>query len=184
GATVLADGLPAPILDIEGVVRAAGPALLAANHSHATAAPSRMEIPSQSAVVFEFGPAERFAVPLSLLKRVDRVLPGQVERIGDRRVARLDTGNLSMIFPDEAMPVGSPDTLPGELFLLTPREGVQGKALVATSILDTTMIPLALESPPFEHPGILGSTRLGDRLTLVVHPGKLLASSQVEAGRP
>lgn len=184
GATVLADGLPAPILDIEGVVRAAGPALLAANHSHATAAPSRMEIPSQSAVVFEFGPAERFAVPLSLLKRVDRVLPGQVERIGDRRVARLDTGNLSMIFPDEAMPVGSPDTLPGELFLLTPREGVQGKALVATSILDTTMIPLALKSPPFEHPGILGSTRLGDRLTLVVHPGKLLASSQVEAGRP
>mgnify|MGYP006275389845 CR=1 FL=1 len=184
GATVLADGLPAPILDIEGVVRAAGPALLAANHSHATAAPSRMEVPSQSAVVFEFGPAERFAVPLSLLKRVDRVLPVQIERIGERWIARLDTGNLSMVFPDEAMPVGAPDTLPSELFLLTPREGPKGKALVATAILDTTMIPLALESPPLDHPGILGSTRLGDRLVLVVHPGQLLESTLVGVTRP
>lgn len=181
GATVLADGLPAPILDIEGVVRAAGPALLATNHANATAAPSRTEIPSQSAVVFEFGPAERFAVPLALLKRVDRVLPGQVERIGDRQIARLEAANLAMIFPDEIMPVGAPEILPGELFLLTPREGGQGKALVATSILDTTMIPMALESPPLEHPGILGSTRLAGRLTLVVHPGRLLASSQAEA---
>ena len=181
GATVLADGLPAPILDIEGVVRAAGPALLATNHANATAAPSRTEIPSQSAVVFEFGPAERFAVPLALLKRVDRVLPGQVERIGDRQIARLEAANLAMIFPDEVMPVGAPEILPGELFLLTPREGGQGKALVATSILDTTMIPMALESPPLEHPGILGSTRLAGRLTLVVHPGRLLASSQAEA---
>lgn len=181
GATVLADGLPAPILDIEGVVRAAGPALLATNHANATAAPSRTEIPSQSAVVFEFGPAERFAVPLALLKRVDRVLPGQVERIGDRQIARLEAANLAMIFPDEVMPVGAPETLHGELFLLTPREGGQGKALVATSILDTTMIPMALESPPLEHPGILGSTRLAGRLTLVVHPGRLLASSQAEA---
>jgi len=79
------------------------------------------------------------------------------------------------------MPVGAPEILPGELFLLTPREGGQGKALVATSILDTTMIPMALESPPLEHPGILGSTRLAGRLTLVVHPGRLLASSQAEA---
>lgn len=181
GATVLADGLPAPILDIEGVVRAAGPALLATNHANASAAPSRTEIPSQSAVVFEFGPAERFAVPLALLKRVDRVLPGQVERIGDRQIARLEAANLAMIFPDEVMPVGAPEILPGELFLLTPREGGQGKALVATSILDTTMIPMALESPPLEHPGILGSTRLAGRLTLVVHPGRLLASSQAEA---
>ena len=181
GATVLADGLPAPILDIEGVVRAAGPALLATNHANATAAPSRTEIPSQSAVVFEFGPAERFAVPLALLKRVDRVLPGQVERIGDRQIARLEAANLAMIFPDEVMPVGAPEILPGELFLLTPREGGQGKALVATSILDTTMIPMALESPPLEHPGILGSTRLAGRLTLVVHPGRLLASSRAEA---
>ena len=181
GATVLADGLPAPILDIEGVVRAAGPALLATNHANATAAPSRTEIPSQSAVVFEFGPAERFAVPLALLKRVDRVLPGQVERIGDRQIARLEAANLAMIFPDEVMPVGAPEILPGELFLLTPREGGQGKALVATSILDTTMIPMALESPPLEHPGILGSTRLAGRLTLVVHPGRLLASFQAEA---
>ena len=181
GATVLADGLPAPILDIEGVVRAAGPALLATNHANATAAPSRTEIPSQSAVVFEFGPAERFAVPLALLKRVDRVLPGQVERIGDRQIARLEAANLAMIFPDKVMPVGAPEILPGELFLLTPREGGQGKALVATSILDTTMIPMALESPPLEHPGILGSTRLAGRLTLVVHPGRLLASSQAEA---
>ncbi len=181
GATVLADGLPAPILDIEGVVRGAGPALLATNHANATAAPSRTEIPSQSAVVFEFGPAERFAVPLALLKRVDRVLPGQVERIGDRQIARLEAANLAMIFPDEVMPVGAPEILPGELFLLTPREGGQGKALVATSILDTTMIPMALESPPLEHPGILGSTRLAGRLTLVVHPGRLLASSQAEA---
>ena len=181
GATVLADGLPAPILDIEGVVRAAGPALLATNHANATAAPSRTEIPSQSAVVFEFGPAERFAVPLALLKRVDRVLPGQVERIGDRQIARLEAANLAMIFPDEVMPVGAPEILPGELFLLTPREGGQGKALVATSILDTTMIPMALESPPLEHPGILGSTRLAGRLTLVVHPGRLLASSKAEA---
>ena len=181
GATVLADGLPAPILDIEGVVRAAGPALLATNHANATAAPSRTEIPSQSAVVFEFGPAERFAVPLALLKRVDRVLPGQVERIGDRQIARLEAANLAMIFPDEVMPVGAPEILPGELFLLTLREGGQGKALVATSILDTTMIPMALESPPLEHPGILGSTRLAGRLTLVVHPGRLLASSQAEA---
>jgi two-component system chemotaxis sensor kinase CheA len=184
GATVLADGLPAPILDVEGVVRAAGSALLVTDHSIASAAPSRMEIPSQSAVVFDFGPSERFAVPLSLLSRVDRVLPAQLERIGTRQVARLEAGNLSMVFPNEVLPVSAPETLPGELFLLTPKDCGKVRALVATSILDTTNIPLALDPAPFESPGILGSARLGGRLTLVVHPGKLLANTPQEVPQP
>ena len=180
GATVLADGLPALILDLDGVVRAAGPPVLIHDDSKATAAPSRVQVPSQPAVIFAYGPEELFAVPLSLLRRVDRVVSENIEKIGTITVARLESGNLNMVYPDQVLSVSGNANPGNQLFLLTPKGPDLGRALVATSILDTALIPMVLDPSPLVDEGILGSTRIENRLILVINPAILLERISLE----
>ncbi len=183
GATVLADGLPALILDVEGVVRASGPALLPQLATGPEQMASRLETPTQAAVIFEYGPSERFAAPLALLRRVDRVVASQLERVGNHRVACLESGNLVMVGLDEVLAVGAAQENEQELFLLSPRKGQPGRALIATRILDTTMVPMVPEPSPLKGPGILGSVRVDGRLTLLIDPGEILmATALAEPG--
>ena len=138
GATIMGDGHVALILDVLGVAQRAGVLSSAQDRGAAEqprSVPGAAE-PRESLLLFRVGGSARMAMPLSMVARLEEILPTQVERAGGREVVQYRGAVLPLVFLDREF-AGLPRVSRSEsLLVIVCTEGSRSVGLVVDEIVD------------------------------------------------
>jgi two-component system, chemotaxis family, sensor kinase CheA len=175
GATIMGDGAVALILDVMGLAQIGGvvgetkeQGISMHEHSGESAAER------QALLVFRSGEADRLAVPLSAVNRLEEFPRNSIEQSG---------GSLVVQYRDRILPLvalanyggGSGEESDRVQVIVFEHEGKQIGALVE-EILDIVEEQITVRSPA-NRPGVLGSAVLGNRVTDLVDLRYLIEST-------
>jgi two-component system chemotaxis sensor kinase CheA len=169
GATIMGDGRIALILDIANIARIAG--LTSAEGSRRAGELAQETLLAtqdrQALLLFRSAREERFAVPLSLVDRVERIKQAQIERIGRRRVLQYRGGSLPLLSIDEVasvLPLADQENLLVIVFHLMGRD----VGLLASGPVDAVEVAPTVDAMTLKQTGIMGSAIIGDTTTMLV----------------
>lgn len=165
GATILGDGHVAPILDIAGI--AAGCDLQISSEDEAedaTNLENNGEGDKQSLVLFENAPGEQFAVPMSLISRIERIKAEQLDSVGGREVLQYRHASLPLLTIEKyitAKPRQECAMIYVVVFMVHGRE----VGLLAPQLNDIREICAELDGVTFREPGVAGSFVIDEQAT-------------------
>jgi two-component system chemotaxis sensor kinase CheA len=168
GATVLGDGMVALILDIEGISQHAG---LSMNeylkYFDKDIHPSEIKEDVHSALLFASGPKELFAVPLTLIKRVERIKHSQIEVIGDKEYIVVDNIETQVLRLETVLNV-SPCIIKDEMSLILPKHIKRPFGILISNVEDIRSVPKTLNVDALKRDGLLGTAIIDNRISLFI----------------
>jgi two-component system, chemotaxis family, sensor kinase CheA len=163
GATVMGDGCVALIASAEGIIAHADAGLPIAEKIQAPSVRNPDEV--HRVLLFEFGPDERFALPLIQIKRIEAISVDSVENVGGQKFVNIGGVSTRLIFLNEVLNV-SGCQLDKEFHVIMPKFVVEPMGIVASRIVDTESMSIELQEASVSDPGILGTALIRDRLSL------------------
>ncbi|SMP48028.1 chemotaxis protein CheW [Anoxynatronum buryatiense] len=172
GVTIMGDGKTAMILDPEGIVTKAS--LRFTEDQIETTQLEQQEQTeelreAQNLLMFKCSGEETFAIDLSLVSRVEEILPSQIEIIGDKEYIKHRGEALRVIRPEQYLPVTSKQNNPEKLYVIIPKLVANPIGLIIEKIHDTMMTSIKLNQEDIKGKGIIGSTILNDKIVLLVN---------------
>ncbi|MGI6655509.1 MAG: chemotaxis protein CheW [Desulfobulbus sp.] len=181
GATIMGDGRIALILDVANLARMAGLTSLdeserAAELAEATKEAITKTRDKQALLTFFSSVKEQFGVPLNQVERVEKIKRHQIEEIGGRRVMQYRGGTLPLVSIDEVaavQPLEDHDDLLVIVFHLAGKD----VGLLAIGPIDAIEIAMEIDDVTLQQSGIMGSTIIGDRTTMLVDIFEILKIS-------
>jgi two-component system chemotaxis sensor kinase CheA len=179
GATILGDGRVSLILDAAGLAGVAGLSSMAGSdraRELALEAQREESAENHAFLVFDNGPEERCAVPLSLVTRVERIAAERIEWMGGRRTMQYRGASLPLVTLADAgagMELGSDR----ELVVIVFHLGGNEIGLVAAMPVDVIETSAAVDTVTLRRPGISGSAIIRDRTTLALDVHELVESA-------
>ncbi len=177
GATVMGDGRVALILDVEGIARHAGVLFSALRTEEEETAAGTDE--SQTVLLFSSGEQERFAVTLPLIRRIEKIDPARMERIGEKQYITIDGVSTLILRMDEVLKV-SPHTAVAEPFLLLPKHIKRPFGILVSRIVDIADAPVVLNTDGYMADGLMGTAIIGGRTTLFLDIFRLIELAEPE----
>lgn len=168
GATILGDGHVAPILDVSGI--AAKTDLRSheqeqnQSHHHDEAA---LASERQSLLMFTNCPSEQFAVPMSLISRIERIRTEQIDTVGGQQLLQYRGTSLPLLTLEshvKAQPRSEMDNVHVVVFQIHGRE----MGLIAAELNDIREVAAEIDGNTFREPGIAGSIVVDDRTIRIV----------------
>jgi two-component system chemotaxis sensor kinase CheA len=179
GATILGDGRVALILDVTGIRT-----MMHLAEVKATPGAERQQVAQQnqtrqdyqSLLLVRNAPHEQFAVPLTLISRIEKIAAHAIESSGGRRYMQYRGGTLRLLALEDVAhvtPRAETETLSVVVFTTGGRE----VGLMVSSIIDVLEAEVTFDSMTFRQPGILGSAILMGRTTLLVDLFGLVAAA-------
>ncbi len=172
GATILGDGAVALILDAAGLA-------LKAELSSVSASPRAMEHAqkaqedtdrqqnSHSFLLFRNAPAEQCAIPLEMVRRIERIKATQLETLGDRRTMQYRDCSLPLVSLSDAASVGSLDVSHDLAVIVSTIYGHE-IGLLGGMPVDVFESDAGIDTTTHRQPGISGSTIIRNQTTLLV----------------
>ncbi|MCS7008754.1 MAG: chemotaxis protein CheA, partial [Chthoniobacterales bacterium] len=115
---------------------------------------------AQRILVFRDGTHERFAIPLSVISRVERVPSSRIERIGSKECLRQadNRSTLQLLRVANYIPVTPPPDYEEEVYVIVPRLVHHAIGIMASEIVDSADIyPGQIDSSVVSAPGLLGT---------------------------
>ncbi len=198
GATVLGDGAVALILDAAGLAARAelfstSSSSGSMNHAQQSAEQLDSEDSSHALLSFRNGPDEHCAVPLEIVRRIERVKGTQLETIGGRRTMQYRGRSLPILALSDAASV-APINHASDLAVIVTTLYDREVGLLVAMPVDVIEAEMALDSTTHRQPGISGSTIIRGKTTLLVDLIELIetvypewrnnVSAQKQAGGP
>ncbi len=173
GATIMGDGRIALILDVSNIARMAGLTSLdgserAKELNEAAKEAITKTRDKQSLLTFSSSATEQFGVPLNQVERVEKIKRQDIEEIGGRRVMQYRGGSLPLISIDEVssvMPLDDREDLLVIVFHLAGKD----VGLLAIGPIDAIEISADIDDVTLKQPGIMGSTIIGGKTTMLVN---------------
>jgi len=173
GATIMGDGRIALILDVSNIARMAGLTSLdgserAKELNEAAKEAITKTRDKQSLLTFSSSATEQFGVPLNQVERVEKIKRQDIEEIGGRRVMQYRGGSLPLISIDEVssvMPLDEREDLLVIVFHLAGKD----VGLLAIGPIDAIEISADIDDVTLKQPGIMGSTIIGGKTTMLVN---------------
>jgi two-component system chemotaxis sensor kinase CheA len=138
---------------------------------------------AQAMVLFRCGPREQFAVPLALVRRIERVSPDRIERVGEQEFVTVGGVPTPVLRLDRFLPVG-PCADRGGMFLLLPRNPRRPLGVLLSAVVDTVQVPVELHRDAVAGDGLLGSAVVRGQLTLFPDLGRLAERMYPAETRP
>ncbi len=169
GATILGDGRVALILDVTDLAAMAELATLSGTARAAAAeggAPRREE-DRQTLLLFRNSENTRFAVPLELVERIEKIRCEEIEHTGGRRVIRFRDYSMPLFDVGEVARVPSFEAGSHALVIVFFVAGLD-LGLLAVPPIDTVKTAFRLNDTALKQPGISGSAVIGGKTTLMV----------------
>ena len=169
GATILGDGAVALILDATGIAAKVG---LSSVSGSARAAELAAEAEAkriqdvQSLLLFNNGPDEPCAIPLDLIQRIERINPGQIERLGMHRTMQYRGISLPLVALSDAASVSTIDSGIDLVVLVSSAHGREVGLLGAMPV-DVVETRAVIDQHTHRQKGIAGSAILNDHTTLI-----------------
>ena len=184
GATILGDGTVALILDAAGIAVKAGLSSVSgsarAAELAAVAEAQRLQ-DIQSFLLFHNGPEEACALPLDLVQRIERISPGQVERLGNQRTMQYRGSSLPLVSLSDAASL-APIDAEKDLVVLVSRVNGRDVGLLAAMPVDVIETRATIDQYTHRQKGISGSAILRDRTTLIADLYELIDAVHPEWG--
>ncbi len=171
GATILGDGRPALILDVVGIRR-----LLEMEDTTETFAEkpdeqfdADLEGPDrQSFLVVENAVEEYFAIPVGLISRIEKVRADSIQTPGGAQVIPYRRGSLRLFSIEQTANV-KPRKPGSSVYVVIYRVGGREVGIITSEIIDTVEVGAdAIDDRTHVQTGIIGSTMIRDRVTLVL----------------
>lgn len=172
GATILGDGKVALILDVVGVMRfmklsevsnSANIEKLEAERNANRLA--RGDI--QSFLLFRGSEREQFAVPLSLVSRIELIEADRLEFNGGKRAIQYRGGSLPILTLDQVAHVGAVPEQSSYFVIVFATNGKE-IGLLVSQIVDVQEAGSDFDEITFRQPGVLGSSIMSGATTLLV----------------
>ncbi|MFH1075532.1 MAG: chemotaxis protein CheW [Pseudomonadota bacterium] len=174
GATIMGDGRVALILDVAGLSKLAGLMSMEGNSLEKALSKalskdkaSKHQKDVQSLLVFMNADQEQFAVPLSLVERIEKIKTTSIEEVGGRRVVKYRGGTLPLFAIEEiakVKPLAIKQDVVVIVFTLVGKE----VGILANQPLDAIEESIEFDDSTFKQPGIMGSAIVRGYTTLMV----------------
>ncbi len=173
GVTIMGDGKTAMILDPDGIINKASLRFT----EEQTQQNQRDDLASeeemrelQNILLFKCSGEETFAIDLSLVSRVEEILPSQVETIGNQEFIQHRGEALRVIRPENYLPVTKKDNSQADkLYVIIPKLVANPIGLIIEKIHDTVMTTIKLNKEDIKGKGLIGSTILNNRIVLLIN---------------
>ncbi|MCE9607632.1 MAG: chemotaxis protein CheW [Planctomycetia bacterium] len=176
GATIMGDGTVALILDVMGLAIAAGLAaeMREQKNSGASKSDEKAGRPLETLLVVDLGDSRRFALPTSMISRLEKVSHSDIEYADGREViqyrgAILPLVRLSEVF-GAAPQAGSPQD---ELQIVVYADQDHHCGLVVQRIVDIVETELNLSTSKRDDDNLLGTSIIQQRVTDVLNLRRL-----------
>ena len=172
GATILGDGAVALILDIGGLATKAELSSVSASpraREHAEASLEESERLQQihSFLSFRNGLEEQCAVPLEIVRRIEKIKGSQVENKGRRRTMQYREHSLPLVTLSDVAAVEQIDNA-RELAVIVSSLYGREVGLLAAMPVDVLESNVTIDTTTHRQPGISGSTVIHGETTLLV----------------
>lgn len=172
GATIMGDGTVALILDVMGLAAAAGLNEEIRDHvqTHHETEDSQKLAEQHSLLIVDLGDSRRFAMPTSLVSRLEKVPRSSIEHADGREVIQYRGDILPLVRLDEIFGAADQDEGPTqELQIVVYTEQGLSCGLVVRNIVDVVDSELNIPSPKGADNELLGTTVIQQRVTDVVN---------------
>jgi two-component system chemotaxis sensor kinase CheA len=174
GATVMGDGKVALILDIEGIARHTR-VELNSNFEEDSGNQNKEIVAreTQTVLLIKSGKTEKYAIPLSLVRRIEKISVDQIEKIGSKEFITIDDISTRILRLEQILSV-SPCIVKETLFLLLPKHIKRPFGILLSAVVDTAEAPLQLNVESYMEDGLLGTAILQKKLTLFLDIYRLI----------
>jgi two-component system chemotaxis sensor kinase CheA len=172
GTTIMGDGSVALILDVMGIAIAAGLTGDLRDQAHASAGrdSSQTAEPTQTLLVVDLGDARRFALPTSMVARLEKVPGSAIEYTDGREVIQYRGAILPVVRLQHVFGGGSADSAESdELQLIVYAEEDHHCGFAVNRIVDIVETELRLQTKNGDHDNLLGTTVIQQRVTDVLN---------------
>ncbi|MBI1248872.1 response regulator [bacterium] len=193
GATILGDGHVAPILDVSGIAAKTD----LRTHDQETVQDHSNEDPLRSGerhslLMFTNGPEEHFAVPMTLISRIERIRIDQIDTVGGQELLQYRGTSLPLLAIDrliEAKSRAETENVHVVVFQIQGRE----VGLIAAHLNDIREVAVDIDGTTFREPGVAGSIVLDEKtirmldlyeLTCKAHPNWFAEKKIEQANAP
>ncbi len=172
GATIMGDGRIALILDVANIARMAKLTSLDGSDRATEIAKSaedarKSEKDKQALLLFGSSENERFAVPLSLVERIEKINRSDIEELGGKKIVRYRDGILPLMCLDEVamvQPIAEHDNLLVIVFEIASRP----IGLLAIGPVDALEVAADIDDGTLKQEGIMGSIIITGHTTMLV----------------
>jgi two-component system chemotaxis sensor kinase CheA len=184
GATILGDGRVAFILDANGIASFVG---LQRSDSHEVSHDdnSRSEDEeTQLALLLANGPVERFAVPMAIIKRLERVPRDRLTEVGGRLLLEYESISLPLLVLEDLIRAEPAPEHPWS-YIVVFEAGGRELGLVAPQLVEIRKLSTRVDTTTLREPGVVGSlvadhraVRLLDVFELAIKAGLMCTHDQ------
>jgi two-component system chemotaxis sensor kinase CheA len=182
GATILGDGNVALILDAAGI---AAQANLASNENQADREDldddhrAKTNTDMQDLLLFSTTPQDRFAIPMSLVLRIERVQTGNVKVVGGRRLLQYRGSNLPLVRLEDHVK-GHPMAEADRYYVIVLRAAGREVGLLVAELDDIRQLALDVDPLTFRERGISGGFVLNETTMRLVDTVELAQMAHPE----
>ncbi|PID38114.1 MAG: hybrid sensor histidine kinase/response regulator [Proteobacteria bacterium] len=177
GATILGDGHPALILDVPNIGRRLR------LHDTPTVKPDNDEDSrmgdQQTLLLVENAPGERFAVPLGVVERIERVEEDRIVELAGSRTMPYRGGSLLLFSIEDVVRV-TPRPPQQRPYVVVFRVAGREAGLLVSRLVDALDVEGEIDQLAHTQPGVFGSLVMDDRLLLLLDLQGLAAASMPE----
>ncbi len=185
GATIMGDGLVAPILDVMGLAEQAD--LFRKGEEVKQQAEDRRDQENEAGqdmekmLLFTNGPDEFFAVPIPLVARIERINPASMEHSLGCSSIQYRGQSLRLIMLNSHLPVQPLPPLEKAFVIVFDMRGHE-IGLVAGTLVDEKLVRFDLDVHTHQRPGVMGSMIIDGKTVMVVDIFELVDLEDPEWG--
>ncbi len=161
GATIMGDGSVAMILDAVGMAENAGlhfgGELESAEATQSDIYKREVFKEKQSLLLFQNGGKEKFAVNMSMIKRIEKIKYADIEQVNDKKYLKYEDSSIRLICLHDFMPVSAPERKCEECYVLIPAMVRHPMGILVTDVNDVLETVAVLDRQSLSGTGILGT---------------------------
>lgn len=157
GATVLGDGQVALILDISSISTHMQLAKQSETNSDSlTATEAQFDQETQKMLLFSNDATEQFAVPMPVIKRIERITASQLESIGGHDLIQYRNASLPLLSLERFIKA-QPRPEKAQLYVVVFETCGREVGLIVPQLVDIREVTTEIDGLTFREPGVLGS---------------------------
>ncbi|MCK5684845.1 chemotaxis protein CheW, partial [bacterium] len=169
GASIMGNGSVSLILDVVGLFEKAK-----LHHVDLKTKDKKTEITTpkdgkdfQTLLLFNNNTNERFALPLELITRIERVKPSNIEKVKGYQYLQYQGDKLRLIYLEDYLPVEKPDRSCEEnICVIVPKLMKYPLGIVISVVEGTIQTEVDIDTKSIMSPGLFGSSILEGKITL------------------
>lgn len=181
GSTILGDGKVALILDADGIANHACVDFNLIDKSEIESEIKKLSSGGkiESLLLFKSGVQEQYAIPVSLIKRIEEVKSTDIEVAGSKEFITVNNETIRILRLEENMNV-SPCVQQDELFLLLLKHIKKPIGVLFSKLIDIQDVLVNINTQALQINGLLGTEIVNKKMTLFLDIYKLLEMAEPE----